>query len=104
MDELQKRIEELEERLEAKQLTLEIFKNERDILRERTRWISVNERLPEKTGEYLILPYVRHLPTLWWQDGWYWYDRTDDAISDTVGHNMEDPLPVVTHWKPIKED
>ncbi len=72
-----------------------------DRLKAENQWISVDERLPEEIGEYLILPYVRHVPTLCWQEGWYWYDRIDDAISDTLGHNMDDPLPKVTHWKSL---
>lgn len=68
---------------------------------EKHRWIPVNERLPEETGVYLVLPFHEHCPTLWYQDGWYWYDHQDDAISDTFGHNSDEPLFEVTYWKPI---
>ncbi len=89
-------VEELEKRLCT---TPKCFDLEKEL--EAEQWISVEDRLPEETGEYLILPYWKHLPCLWYQDGWYWYDRTDDAISETLGHNMEELLPNVTHWKPI---
>lgn len=65
------------------------------------RWISVSERLPEKTGVYLVLPHHEHNPTLWYQDGWYWYDQQDDAICETIGHNSDEPIFEVTHWKLI---
>lgn len=70
---------------------------------ERNRWIPASERLPTETGEYLVLPAIKHCPTLWFQGGWYWYDRTDDAICETIGHNMDEPLPTITHWMPLPE-
>lgn len=66
-------------------------------------WIKVEDGLPEETGEYLVLPYHKHCPTLWYQDGWYWYDEVDDAISETIGHYTEKPIFKVTHWMPIPE-
>lgn len=63
-------------------------------------WIPVSEGLPKKTGEYLVFPSQKHCPTLWYQDGWYWYDHQDDAIQETVGY-CEDPILEVTHYKPI---
>lgn len=67
---------------------------------EENRWIPVTEKLPEKTGEYLVFPYIEHCSVLWYQDGWFWYDHQDDAISDSIGY-CEDPIPEITHWKSI---
>ena len=65
------------------------------------RWIPVKERLPVRFGEYLILPYIKHCATLWWQGKWYWYDEVSDDILDSIGRFAEKPIPTVTHWKPI---
>lgn len=64
-------------------------------------WVAVEDGLPEKTGEYLVLPHIKHCPTLWYQDGWYWYDENEDTISETIGHWKDEPIPTITHWMPI---
>ncbi len=56
-------------------------------------WVPVSERLPDKTWTYLVLPHHKHCPTLWYQDGWYWYDDADDSIDEA-------PFQP-THWMPI---
>lgn len=82
---LQQRVEELQAQLTAE--------------KEKNRWIPVGKRLPKKTGEYFVLPRIKHCPSLWFQDGgWFWYDHTDDCISDTIRHR---PIPVITHWRLI---
>lgn len=67
---------------------------------EQHRWIPVGERLPEKTGYYLIIcaseGYNEHRWwQFWYQDGWYEYNKIDDCIDDTER--------TVTHWKPISK-
>lgn len=63
------------------------------------RWIPVEEGLPKKTGSYLVLPYHKHCPTLWYQKGWYWYNAFDDCVESELPNN--EPLPKVTHYRPI---
>ena len=65
------------------------------------RWIPVEERLPNKDGFYLVFPSIENCPALYYQGDWHWYDHTDDAICETIGHNMDEPIPIITHWKPI---
>lgn len=60
---------------------------------EKHRWIPVSERLPEKTGYYLALEENGKWWQLWYQGGWYEYNKEDDAIDDTE--------KTITHWKPI---
>ncbi len=61
------------------------------------RWIPVSEGSPKKTGAYLVLPHIKHCPVLWYQDGWYWFNHQEDAISDTIGY-CEEPIPEITHF------
>ena len=65
------------------------------------KWIPVAEGLPENYYEYLVLPYHKHCPTLWYQDDeWWWYSHQSDAIEKEIGNNLE-PIFKVTHWMPI---
>ena len=55
-------------------------------------WINVKDRLPEKTGDYLIFN----------TDGavWiYWYDEEYKEWYDDNGYQTES----VTHWMPLPE-
>ena len=68
-------------------------------LRERTRWIPVSERLPEKYTPVLTVYSTRHGSSAHAirarvEDD-KWYSDTDDSLSFTCN--------VVTHWMPLPE-
>lgn len=55
-------------------------------------WISVNDRLPEKKGDYLIF----NTDGIVWP---YWYDKEYKEWYDSSGYLTEN----VTHWMPLPE-
>lgn len=84
-------------KIEASKLKIEVEDDDCDACRERRteqdKWVSVNERLPERGGEYLVWPgafvdshsaQFHALTKVWTQSG----------INGTV-------TQYVTHWRPL---
>ena len=69
-------------------LTAELAK-----LRERTRWIPVNERLPKRDGFYLVLENVNQVA------GYYHWCKEFGWNTDGGRINIQS----VTHWMPLPE-
>jgi hypothetical protein len=66
-------------------------------------WISVKDRLPEKSGKYLTIDMDRAYPTMYpihysakWR-GWNCLDYTDGKLEARM-HEMH-----VTHWMPLPD-
>jgi hypothetical protein len=58
------------------------------------KWISVEERLPEKSGRYLI-----NLGNGWVEE--CWFDHLEKRWEEEHGDYSEDVTEYVTHWMPL---
>ena len=79
-----------------------------DVQERQSEWISVNERMPEDSGDYMVFndgrieiaPYDKEAA----QEGFYPFGYEDKEI-DEMGNTLIDWIEIsgVTHWMPLPE-
>lgn len=81
---------------ERDEVNADSWKTAFEVERDEHRWIPVTERLPEKTGEYLVCGQWRGKPAETWVCELI-------AFGKIKGWANEARNPAVTHWMPLPE-
>lgn len=66
-----------------------------------SEWISVNDRLPEKRYETVLVSVIE--PTRWIQTAWLCHEGKRNPVAVWRGYPDDAVLGKVSHWMPLPE-